>query len=58
MFLVQVNEAAAEACREISIHALDICDSFKLSDEMLSAPIAQDWVKYNVGDNQGELSRL
>ena len=26
-----------------------------LPDEVLAAPIAQDWVKYNEIDNQGEL---
>ena len=26
-----------------------------LPDEVLAAPIAQDWVKYNETDNQGEL---
>ncbi|XP_077969139.1 uncharacterized protein LOC120344988 [Styela clava] len=54
----QVNEVAAEACRDLAPDALHLCSSFKLSDEMLSAPIAQDWVEYNVGDNQGELSKL
>lgn len=53
-----MNDIAAEACRVLAPDALDLCNSFKLSDEMLSAPIARDWVDYNVGDNQGELSKL
>lgn len=54
----KMNDVAAEACRVLAPDALDLCKSFKLSDEMLSAPIARDWVDYNVGDNQGELSKL
>jgi acyl-CoA oxidase len=51
----QVNEATAEACRVIAPHALELTDAFDLTDDMISAPIALDWVKYNVGDNQGEV---
>jgi acyl-CoA oxidase len=50
-----VNEATAEACRVIAPHALELTDAFDLTDDMISAPIALDWVKYNVGDNQGEV---
>nr|CAB3219773.1 acyl-coenzyme A oxidase 3, peroxisomal [Phallusia mammillata] len=50
-----VNEATAESCRVIAPHSLQLCDAFDLSDAMLSAPIARDWVEYNVGDNQGEV---
>lgn len=53
----QVNEATAEACRVIAPHALQLADAFDLSDDMISAPIALDWVKYNVGDNQGEVTQ-
>ena len=35
--------------------SLALCDSFAITDTMLSAPIALDWVKYNTYDNQGEL---
>lgn len=51
----KVNDAAAELCRQIGPSSLDLCDAFSITDTMLSAPIAQDWVDYNVGDNQGEL---
>ena len=54
----KVNEEAAELCRKIAPQALDLCDAFAITDTMLSAPIAQDWVDYNVGDNQGEVCAL
>ena len=34
---------------------MDLIDSFDLPEDMLAAPIASDWVKYNEYDNQGEL---
>jgi len=34
---------------------MPLCESFQITDEMLSAPIALDWVGYNVTDNQGEV---
>ena len=52
---LKVNEAAAEVCRTIAPYSLRLCDAFQLSDAMLSAPIARDWVDYNVGDNRGEV---
>lgn len=42
-------------CRDIGPDALALCEAFAITDSMLSAPIALDWVDYNVGDNQGEL---
>jgi acyl-CoA oxidase len=36
--------------------ALPLCQAFGLTDEMISAPIALDWVEYNERDNQGELA--
>ena len=52
---VKVNELAADLCRQISPQSLALCDAFAITDTMLSAPIALDWVEYNVGDNQGEV---
>jgi len=46
---------AAELCAEVGPQALAICDSFAITDTMLSAPIALDWVGYNTYDNLGEL---
>lgn len=43
-------------CAQIAPDALSICDSFALPEEVLAAPIARDWVKYNEYDNQGELA--
>merc|ERR1712077_58726 len=44
-----------QLCAELGTQALAICDSFAITDTMLSAPIALDWVQYNSYDNQGEL---
>ena len=46
---------AASLCAEIGPHSLAICDAFAITDSMLSAPIARDWVGYNEYDNQGEI---
>lgn len=45
----------SELCRELGPQSLAICSAFGMTDEMLSAPIANNWVVYNEGDNQGEL---
>jgi len=34
---------------------LSLVEAFGLPDEVLAAPIATDWVKYNEIDNQGEM---
>ncbi|MCL4124637.1 UNVERIFIED_CONTAM: hypothetical protein GTU68_029984 [Idotea baltica] len=52
---LQAEEESRRLCRELSPHALSLVDSFGITDAMLSAPIALDWVAYNEGDNQGEL---
>ena len=51
----EVPVVAAELCAEIGPHSLALTDAFAFTDQMLSAPIAQDWVKYNTVDNQGEV---
>jgi len=51
----KVPEIAAELCKEISPQSLAITDAFALTDDMIGAPIALDWIKYNEVDNQGEL---
>lgn len=50
-----VRGNAAELCAELGPQALSLCESFAITDTMLSAPIALDWVGYNSYDNQGEL---
>ena len=51
-----VGQVAADLCREIGPQALSLCDAFGLTEEMLSAPVARDWIEYNVTDNRGELA--
>lgn len=51
----QVGELSRKLCKDLAPDALTLCEAFAISDSMLSAPIALDWVDYNVGDNQGEL---
>lgn len=51
----RVNQEAAELCAALAPNALALCDAFGITDEMLSAPIARDWIEYNVHDNLGEL---
>lgn len=51
----QVKIMAQELCAELGPQSLPLCDAFGITDTMLSAPIALDWVAYNTYDNQGEL---
>lgn len=51
-----VGKIAADLCSEISPQVLALCDAFGIADKMLNAPIAEDWVKFNAADNQGEIS--
>ncbi|KAG7172497.1 acyl-coenzyme A oxidase 3, peroxisomal-like [Homarus americanus] len=51
----QAVAVSRDLCREIGPDALPLSEAFAISDQMLSAPIALDWVEYNVRDNQGEL---
>lgn len=52
----KIGEVACELCRDIAPQSLALTDAFALTDDMLSAPIALDWIKYNEYDNQGELT--
>ncbi|XP_047469325.1 acyl-coenzyme A oxidase 3, peroxisomal-like [Penaeus chinensis] len=51
----KATSVSQNLCKEIAPHALTLCDAFAISEPMLSAPIAMDWVGYNEGDNQGEV---
>lgn len=51
----QVNTVAAQLCKDLAHHAVPLTDAFGISEDMLSAPIAKDWVAYNAYDNQGEV---
>lgn len=59
--LVTLKEAALiqktvrKLCADLAPRALELVDAFGLPEEMLSAPIARDWVQYNTYDNQGEV---
>ena len=50
-----VRDHSAQLCADLGSQSLAICESFGITDTMLSAPIALDWVGYNAYDNQGEL---
>ncbi len=50
-----VGGVAAKLCKDLSHQALPLVESFGITDAMLSAPIALDWVQYNTYDNQGEM---
>ena len=50
----QLVEVSQRLCAEMAPDALAICEAFGLSERLLEAPIASDWVEYNRVDNQGE----
>ena len=54
LFYVQVPDLACRLCAEIAPQSLALAEAFGLTDDMISAPIAMDWIKYNEYDNQGE----
>ena len=47
---------ARRLCRDLAAEALGLADAFGITDAMLSAPIARDWISYNEYDNRGELT--
>jgi len=47
---------ARRLCRDIAPEALGLAEAFGITDAMLSAPIARNWISYNEYDNQGELT--
>ena len=51
----RIIESNRKLCAELAPHALSLVNAFDLPEEVLAAPIATDWVKYNEIDNQGEL---
>nr|XP_040578957.1 acyl-coenzyme A oxidase 3, peroxisomal-like [Lepeophtheirus salmonis] len=50
-----LKQHSRELCNDLGKDSLALCESFAITDDMLSAPIALDWVHYNSYDNQGEL---
>jgi len=51
-----VPSEARRLCSELAPEALGLADAFGITDAMLTAPIARDWISYNEYDNQGELT--
>ena len=50
-----VVERVRLLCRELSVVVMSLVASFGIPDWLNSAPIAHDWIQYNVGDNKGEV---
>lgn len=48
---------ARRLCRDLAPESVGLVEAFGLTDAMLSAPIALDWIGYNQYDNRGELTR-
>lgn len=59
--IVPVPVAAAlplrvrQLCAQLAPSLHTIVDAFAIPDHLIAAPIAGDWAKFNVGDNQGEV---
>jgi len=47
---------ARRLCRDLAPESVGLAEAFGLTDAMLSAPIARDWISYNQYDNRGELT--
>ncbi len=54
---MDVRLRSSALCADLGPQSLALVESFGLTEAMLSAPIARDWVAYNEGDNQGEMRR-
>ena len=50
-----MKSSQSELVKWISPHLMDIVDSFGIPDQLLFAPIANEWETFNAGDNQGEI---
>jgi acyl-CoA oxidase len=48
-------EVLSSAIRDLAPRAINIVDGFGIPDELLFAPIALDWERYNEYDNRGEV---
>ena len=44
-----------QLCHDLAPESIGLVEAFGLTDAMLSAPIACDWISYNEYDNRGEL---
>lgn len=50
----KVGDAVRGLCATLAPQALHLVDAFGIPDHMVQAPIALDWQKFNLDDNQGE----
>lgn len=50
-----VPDKSRELCRQLAPDALALTEAFGITEDMLSAPIARDWIAYNEYDNRGEV---
>jgi len=53
-----LNKRYNALCQSLTKNVVGICDAFGYTKEMMNAPIANDWVKYNAVNNQGEIVGL
>lgn len=53
-----VSEAARGLCKELAPNCLALAEAFGVTDSMMAAPIARDWIGYNEYDNQGEVRKM
>lgn len=44
-----------ELCGKLAPHGQHLVDAFGIPQHLIAAPIASDWVEYNITNNQGEL---
>jgi len=51
-----VPAEARRLCHELAPEAVGLVEAFGITDAMLSAPIACDWISYNEYNNRGELT--
>ena len=51
----QIVLESQQLCKKISTRGLNLVEAFGLSAQMLAAPIAGDWIKFNTYDNSGEI---
>ena len=50
-----IGEVARSVTSKLGLYALDLVKIFGIPDEIIHAPIANNWIKYNEVDNQGEI---
>ena len=50
-----MKHTKTETVKELSPHLLKLVDSFGIPNELLYAPIANEWELYNASNNEGEI---